>query len=96
MFDRFASAVLYYGTGQCKRVDFTSRNISIHGVKHYIKKCAVGNYKRCIFSSGTTSLNGPGSLVHLGSLKCIHPQGGGDNVAEGTKLLIHSGCSESR
>ena len=46
--------------------------------------------------SGKTSLNGPGSLVHLGSLKCIHPQGGGYNVAEGTKLLIHCGCSESR
>lgn len=45
---------------------------------------------------GSTSLDGPGSLVHLGSLKCIHPQGGGDNVGEGTKLLIHGGCSESR
>ena len=48
------------------------------------------------FISGSTSLDGPGSLVHLGSLKCIHPQGGGVNVGEGTKLLIHSGCSESR
>ena len=47
-------------------------------------------------STGSTSLDGPGSLVHLGSLKCIHPQGGGDNVGEGTKLLIHGGCSESR
>ena len=46
--------------------------------------------------TGSTSLDGPGSLVHLGSLKCIHPQGGGDNVGEGTKLLIHGGCSESR
>ncbi|XP_067053119.1 uncharacterized protein [Acropora muricata] len=45
---------------------------------------------------GSTSLNGPGSLVHLGSLKCIHPQGGGNSVAEGTKLLIYSGCSLSR
>ena len=49
-----------------------------------------------VFFSGSTSLNGPGSLVHLGSLKCIHPQGGGNSVAEGTKLLIHSGCSLSR
>ena len=48
------------------------------------------------FNSGTTSVNGPGSLVHLGSLKCIHPQGGGTNVAEGNKLVIYSGCSESR
>lgn len=46
--------------------------------------------------TGSTSLDGPGSLVHLGSLKCIHPQGGGDNVGEGTKLLIYGGCSESR
>lgn len=45
---------------------------------------------------GTTSLNGPGSLVHLGSLKCIHPVGGGDNVAEGTRMVIYSLCSLSR
>ncbi|KAJ7381185.1 hypothetical protein OS493_004785 [Desmophyllum pertusum] len=45
---------------------------------------------------GTTSLNGPGSLVHLGSLKCIHPSGGGNNVAEGNKMVIYSGCSESQ
>ena len=48
------------------------------------------------FPLGSTSLAGPGSLVHLGSLKCIHPQGGGDSVSEGAKLLIHSGCSLSR
>ncbi|XP_020601762.1 uncharacterized protein LOC110040832 [Orbicella faveolata] len=45
---------------------------------------------------GTTSVNGPGSLVHLGSLKCIHPQGGGTSVSEGNKLVIYAGCSESR
>ncbi|XP_058970157.2 uncharacterized protein [Pocillopora verrucosa] len=45
---------------------------------------------------GTTSLDGPGSLVHLGSLKCIHPSGGGTNVVEGNKLVIYAGCSESR
>lgn len=48
------------------------------------------------FASGSTSLNGPGSLVHLGSLKCIHPQGGGNSVPEGTKLTIYGGCSMSR
>ena len=61
-----------------------------------IEKYTVGNYEFFFLFQGTTSLNGPGSLVHLGSLKCIHPQGGGESVAEGTKLLIHSGCSESR
>ena len=43
---------------------------------------------------GTTSVNGPGSLVHLGSLKCIHTFGGG--VSEGNKLVIYSGCILSR
>lgn len=50
----------------------------------------------CFFFEGTTSLDGPGSLVHLGSLKCIHPSGGGTNVVEGNKLVIYAGCSESR
>ncbi|KAL9979348.1 hypothetical protein ACROYT_G016999 [Oculina patagonica] len=45
---------------------------------------------------GTTSLNGPGSLVHLGSLKCIHPLGGGNSVSEGNGLVIWAGCSEDR
>ncbi|CAH3028156.1 unnamed protein product [Porites evermanni] len=45
---------------------------------------------------GSTSVNGPGSLVHFGSLKCIHPVGGGDSVSEGNKLMIFAGCSESR
>ncbi|XP_068704567.1 uncharacterized protein [Montipora foliosa] len=45
---------------------------------------------------GTTSVNGPGSLVHLGSLKCIHPAGGGNNVPDGTRIVIYSGCSQSR
>ena len=45
---------------------------------------------------GTTGVNGPGSLVHLGSLKCIHPVGGGDTVAEGTKMMINFECSLSR
>ncbi|KAJ7381174.1 hypothetical protein OS493_004773 [Desmophyllum pertusum] len=48
------------------------------------------------WTAGTTSLNGPGSLVHLGSLKCIHPSGGGNSVAEGNKMVIYSACSESR
>ena len=47
-------------------------------------------------SLGSTSVNGPGSLVHFGSLKCIHPVGGGDSVSEGNKLMIFAGCSESR
>ena len=41
-------------------------------------------------------MNGPGSLVHLGSLKCIHPFGGGESVADGTKVVIWAGCSLSR
>ncbi|XP_068704515.1 uncharacterized protein [Montipora foliosa] len=45
---------------------------------------------------GTTSVNGPGSLVHLGSLKCIHPVGGGNNVPDGTRMVIYTGCSLSR
>ena len=53
-------------------------------------------YPPFFFFEGTTSLDGPGSLVHLGSLKCIHPSGGGTNVVEGNKLVIYAGCSESR
>ena len=41
-------------------------------------------------------MNGPGSLVHLSSLKCIHPVGGGTSVSEGNKMVIYAGCSESR
>ena len=41
-------------------------------------------------------MNGPGSLVHFGSLKCIHPVGGGKSVSEGNKLMIFAECSESR
>lgn len=51
---------------------------------------------RLVLSPGSTSLSGPGSLVHLGSLKCIHPEGAGLNVAEGTKLVIRPGCSKRR
>lgn len=63
---------------------------------HHTNLKYVNIYRCILLFSGKTSLNGPGSLVHLGSLKCIHPQGGGNSVSEGTKLLIHSGCSESR
>ncbi|KAK3707600.1 hypothetical protein QZH41_017862 [Actinostola sp. cb2023] len=46
---------------------------------------------------GKVGLNGPGSLVHLGSLKCIHVAGGGYGTpGDGAKLVIHSGCSEKR
>ena len=57
-----------------------------------------GSYTASFFAifSGTTSVNGPGSLVHLGSLKCIHPVGGGNSVSEGNKMVIWAGCSESR
>ena len=46
--------------------------------------------------SGKTSVNGPGSLVHLGSLKCIHPVGGGYKILEGIKLVLYDDCSSSR
>ncbi|XP_048580608.1 uncharacterized protein LOC5507741 isoform X2 [Nematostella vectensis] len=48
------------------------------------------------WQAAPVSLNGPGSLVHLGSLKCIHPYHGGHSVPEGDKLVIHDGCSEQR
>jgi len=46
--------------------------------------------------SGKTSVNGPGSLVHLGSLKCIHPAGRGYKILEGIKLVLYADCSSSR
>ena len=51
---------------------------------------------RSVLNSGATSLEGPGSLVHLGSLKCIHPHGGGNSVSEGNRLVIYAGCNEER
>ncbi|XP_022792631.1 uncharacterized protein LOC111331727 [Stylophora pistillata] len=42
---------------------------------------------------GTSTINGPGPLVHRGSLKCIHVQNGGFNaVPDGTRLVIYAGC----
>ena len=45
---------------------------------------------------GSTSVNGPGSLVHFGSLKCIRPVGGGDSVSDGEKIELYSSCDMDR
>ena len=45
---------------------------------------------------GSTSVNGPGSLVHFGSLKCIRPVGGGDSVSDGEKMELYSSCNMDR
>ena len=51
---------------------------------------------RIFYCLGSTSVNGPGSLVHFGSLKCIRPVGGGDSVSEGNKLELYSSCNMDR
>ena len=45
---------------------------------------------------GSTSVNGPGSLVHFGSLKCIRPVGGGDSVSDGERMELYSICNMDR
>ena len=45
---------------------------------------------------GSTSVNGPGSLVHFGSLKCIRPVGGGDSVSDGERMELYSSCNMDR
>ena len=45
---------------------------------------------------GSTSVNGPGSLVHFGSLKCIRPVGGGDSVSDGERMELYSSCNIDR
>ena len=41
-------------------------------------------------------MNGPGSLVHFGSLKCIRPVGGGDSVSDGERMELYSSCNIDR
>ena len=51
---------------------------------------------RIFYCLGSTSVNGPGSLVHFGSLKCIRPVGGGDSVSDGEKMELYSSCNMDR
>nr|XP_058970077.1 uncharacterized protein LOC131796502 [Pocillopora verrucosa] len=42
---------------------------------------------------GTSTINGPGPLVHRSSSKCIHVKNGGFSaVPDGTGLVIYAGC----
>ena len=45
------------------------------------------------FYIGTSTINGPGPLVHRSSSKCIHVKNGGFSaVPDGTGLVIYAGC----
>ncbi len=48
------------------------------------------------FATGETSIYGPGSLVQSSSYKCIHPNSGGNNVPDGTRLVMYSTCNEAK